>query len=205
MNICAIVSGHYMLQTEAATFTVRETAKLLRIGINQTYEAVKRGDIPAIRIGDRWHVLLGLRITPEMKKRLEAEATRKGRSLSQEAEIRLEMSFEMQTAVDFLKAEILPRLLAHPPGLAAAKGEAPTHAEAEMTLAELVVEGRHLSGDPNLTGEEALAYLDLRGNDQAHVMLIDLIYRRVNAEAKRLKAEQLRRQAATPEPKVAKK
>ena len=56
-------------QTEAATFTVRETAKLLRIGINQTYEAVKRGEIPAIRIGDRWHVLAG-----PLKRKLEGAA-----------------------------------------------------------------------------------------------------------------------------------
>ena len=37
-------------------------------------------------------VPLGLRVTPKMKERLEAAATKKGRSLSQEAEFRLEMS-----------------------------------------------------------------------------------------------------------------
>ncbi len=31
--------------------TVPEVAKLLRIGKNQAYEAVKRGDIPSIKIG----------------------------------------------------------------------------------------------------------------------------------------------------------
>lgn len=37
-------------------------------------------------------VQLGLRVTPEMKRRLEAAATKRGRSLSQEAELRLEGS-----------------------------------------------------------------------------------------------------------------
>ena len=35
------------------TVTVREAAKLLGIGRNLTYEAVKRGEIPSIRIGER--------------------------------------------------------------------------------------------------------------------------------------------------------
>jgi len=37
-------------------------------------------------------VPLGLRVTPRMKRRLEGAATKNGRSLSQEAEFRLEMS-----------------------------------------------------------------------------------------------------------------
>ena len=37
----------------ALTVTVREAAKLLGIGRNLTYEAVKRGEIPSIRIGER--------------------------------------------------------------------------------------------------------------------------------------------------------
>ena len=37
----------------ALTMTVREAAKLLGIGRNLTYEAVKRGEIPSIRIGER--------------------------------------------------------------------------------------------------------------------------------------------------------
>ena len=41
---------------EAATITVDEAALRLRIGRNQTYEAVRRGDIPAIRVGARWLV-----------------------------------------------------------------------------------------------------------------------------------------------------
>lgn len=35
------------------TLTVNETAKRLGIGRNQAYEAVKRGEIPVIRIGRR--------------------------------------------------------------------------------------------------------------------------------------------------------
>jgi len=35
------------------TLTVEETAKRLGIGRNQAYEAIKRGELPAIRIGKR--------------------------------------------------------------------------------------------------------------------------------------------------------
>ena len=35
------------------TITVTEAAKLLGVGRNQAYEAVRRGEIPAIRIGRR--------------------------------------------------------------------------------------------------------------------------------------------------------
>ena len=41
---------------EPVTYTIAESATLLRIGINQTYEAVHRGDIPSIKIGHRRHV-----------------------------------------------------------------------------------------------------------------------------------------------------
>jgi excisionase family DNA binding protein len=41
---------------EAATLTVDEAAQRLRIGRNQCYEGVRRGDIPAIRVGARWLV-----------------------------------------------------------------------------------------------------------------------------------------------------
>jgi len=37
----------------ALTVTVSEAAKLLGIGRNLAYEAVKRNEIPSIRIGDR--------------------------------------------------------------------------------------------------------------------------------------------------------
>jgi len=39
---------------------------------------------------------LGLRVTAEMKRKLEAAALESGRSLSQEAELRLEQSFERE-------------------------------------------------------------------------------------------------------------
>ncbi|MCZ6590336.1 MAG: helix-turn-helix domain-containing protein [Alphaproteobacteria bacterium] len=42
---------------ERVTCTVTEAAKKLGIGRNQTYAAVKRGDIPTIRIGKRILVL----------------------------------------------------------------------------------------------------------------------------------------------------
>jgi hypothetical protein len=47
--------------------------------------------------------MLGLRVTPEMKQRLDAAAQQSGRSQSQEAEFRLERSFERQ--------DLLPELL----------------------------------------------------------------------------------------------
>ena len=39
--------------TKPLTYTVEEAAKLLGIGRNHAYEAAKRGQIPAIRIGKR--------------------------------------------------------------------------------------------------------------------------------------------------------
>ena len=39
--------------TERLTVTVEEAAKILGIGRNSTYQAVARGDIPAIRVGRR--------------------------------------------------------------------------------------------------------------------------------------------------------
>lgn len=40
-------------QTERLTWTVEEAARKLGIGKNQAYEAVKRGEIPVIKIGKR--------------------------------------------------------------------------------------------------------------------------------------------------------
>jgi len=40
-------------QTERLTWTVEETARKLGIGKNQAYEAVKKGQIPSIKIGKR--------------------------------------------------------------------------------------------------------------------------------------------------------
>jgi excisionase family DNA binding protein len=42
--------------TEPLTLSVEETAKALGIGRNQAYEAVHKGEIPAIRVGSRWLV-----------------------------------------------------------------------------------------------------------------------------------------------------
>jgi hypothetical protein len=58
-------------------------------------------------------VTLGLRVTADMKNRIDAEAMKHGRSLSQEAELRLERSFETQS--------LLPQVLelAYGEGLAA--------------------------------------------------------------------------------------
>lgn len=39
--------------TMSATLKVEEAAHLLGIGRNQAYEAVRRGDIPSLRIGGR--------------------------------------------------------------------------------------------------------------------------------------------------------
>ncbi len=39
--------------SEQHVLTVEEAAKILRISRNSAYEAVKRGDIPSVRIGRR--------------------------------------------------------------------------------------------------------------------------------------------------------
>jgi excisionase family DNA binding protein len=41
---------------EPMTYTVEEVCRLLRMGRNQCYEAIRRGDIPALRIGRRFLV-----------------------------------------------------------------------------------------------------------------------------------------------------
>ena len=43
---------------EPLTQSIRQTAKELNIGVNQCYEAAKRGEIPTIRIGKRILVLV---------------------------------------------------------------------------------------------------------------------------------------------------
>lgn len=47
-------------------------------------------------------IALGLRVTPEMKRRLDVLARTSGRSLSQEVEIRLEQSFRDDLLVERL-------------------------------------------------------------------------------------------------------
>ena len=45
--------GKMEQQNQRLTITVREAAELLGLSRNAAYEAVRRGDIPAIRIGGR--------------------------------------------------------------------------------------------------------------------------------------------------------
>lgn len=45
--------GSRRAEQRRMTLTVNETAERLGIGRNQAYEAVKRGEIPVIRIGRR--------------------------------------------------------------------------------------------------------------------------------------------------------
>ncbi|OJF15543.1 hypothetical protein BG844_04085 [Couchioplanes caeruleus subsp. caeruleus] len=40
----------------AATYTVKEVAKLLRLSLGGTYQAIRAGEIPAKRIRGRWIV-----------------------------------------------------------------------------------------------------------------------------------------------------
>jgi excisionase family DNA binding protein len=42
-----------MAQDKRVTLTVAETSKRLGIGLNQTYDALRRGEIPALRVGKR--------------------------------------------------------------------------------------------------------------------------------------------------------
>ena len=61
----------------------------------------------APKAGDR--VSLGLRVTAEIKSRLDAAAMISGRSQSQEAELRLEQSFR-DDGIEALLQEVLKRL-----------------------------------------------------------------------------------------------
>lgn len=45
-----------MSDKEKLTVTVDEAARRLGLGRNATYEAVRKGEVPAIRIGKRWLV-----------------------------------------------------------------------------------------------------------------------------------------------------
>ncbi len=42
--------------TERQTFTIEEARAILGLGRNATYEGVRSGEIPAVRIGGRWLV-----------------------------------------------------------------------------------------------------------------------------------------------------
>jgi excisionase family DNA binding protein len=39
--------------TEPLTYTVEQTKDLVGLGLNQTYEAIRKGELPSIRIGRR--------------------------------------------------------------------------------------------------------------------------------------------------------
>jgi excisionase family DNA binding protein len=41
---------------EALTLTPRESVKLTRFGLNYTYELLKSGEMPAIRVGKRFFI-----------------------------------------------------------------------------------------------------------------------------------------------------
>ncbi len=41
------------------TLSVQEFRKIVPMGEDQTYAALKNGDIPATRIGHTWHILTG--------------------------------------------------------------------------------------------------------------------------------------------------
>jgi excisionase family DNA binding protein len=53
------MAGQQRETATPATTTVVEAAKRLKIGRNQAYEAVRRGEIPAIKIGKRLLVPTG--------------------------------------------------------------------------------------------------------------------------------------------------
>jgi hypothetical protein len=54
--------------------------------------------------------MLGLRVTPAMKAKLDAAAAQSGRSQSQEAEIRLERSFDADETEALVRAVIAEEL-----------------------------------------------------------------------------------------------
>ena len=45
-----------MSERKKQTVTVAEASRRLGLGRNATYEAVRKGEVPAIRIGKRWLV-----------------------------------------------------------------------------------------------------------------------------------------------------
>ena len=53
MGLIVNTLGAKRMERESLTLTVTECAKLLGIGRNSAYEAVRNGEIPVIRIGKR--------------------------------------------------------------------------------------------------------------------------------------------------------
>jgi excisionase family DNA binding protein len=71
------------LQDLPPTLTVEQAAKLLGVGRNQTYEAVAKGELPAMRIGRRWVIptvrllrLLGVGVDDAGQSRVARRAAR---------------------------------------------------------------------------------------------------------------------------------
>jgi len=60
------------MSTENRVYTVEEVAKVLRTGRSATYEAVRRGEIPSIRVG-RFY-----RIPASFVRQLDAEPEKAG-------------------------------------------------------------------------------------------------------------------------------
>ncbi len=50
------MEGSHLDNADRRTWTVREAARALGIGKSAAYEAVKTGDLPALRIGGRYVV-----------------------------------------------------------------------------------------------------------------------------------------------------
>jgi hypothetical protein len=59
-------------------------------------------------------VSLGLRVTPDMKRRLDEAAAKSGRSQSQEAELRLERSFDYEKGLIIRHGEVWSPVLLNP-------------------------------------------------------------------------------------------
>ena len=57
------------------------------------------------RPGER--VTLGLRVPAALKRKLEKDALKNGRSLSQEAELRLEQSYDREWVAKFLSSQVV--------------------------------------------------------------------------------------------------
>ena len=79
--------------------------------------------IKAPKPGER--VQLGLRVTPEMKKRLEKAAIKNGRSISQEAELRLERSLDVSRHLVIAQGDLWSPVLLHKGNLLVALGDNP--------------------------------------------------------------------------------
>lgn len=54
---------------ERRALSVKEAAQTLGLGVTVTYEAIRRGDIPALKIGGRWIIPIA-----GLQRKLEQEA-----------------------------------------------------------------------------------------------------------------------------------